>query len=63
MDMKKAYINPAICKGCGKCASVCRLKAITARHFDFDQISAVMDPFFIDYHEPKEEEEHVIPIS
>lgn len=48
MVMKKAYINPAICKGCGKCAATCRLKAITARHFDFDQISAIIDPFFLE---------------
>jgi heterodisulfide reductase subunit A-like polyferredoxin len=48
MQIKKARINPAICKGCGKCASICRLKAITARHYDFDQISAIMDPFFLE---------------
>ncbi|MHA1148530.1 MAG: FAD-dependent oxidoreductase [Promethearchaeota archaeon] len=53
MFMKKAQINPAICKGCGKCASVCRLKAITARHFDFDQISAIVDPYFLERREPK----------
>ena len=57
MDMKKAYINPAICKGCGRCASVCRLKAITARHYDFDQISAIIDPFFLERGEPREIEE------
>jgi len=54
MTMKKAYINPAICKGCGKCASVCRLKAIAARHFDLNQISKIVDPFFVDKGEPQD---------
>ncbi len=45
--VNKAFINPAICKGCGRCAAVCRLKAIDARHYDFKQISAVMDPYFL----------------
>ncbi len=48
MEMKKAFINPAICKGCGKCASVCRTKAIQPRHYDFNQISAIIDPYFIE---------------
>jgi heterodisulfide reductase subunit A-like polyferredoxin len=45
--VNKAFINPAICKGCGRCAAVCRLKAIDARHYDFKQISSVMDPYFL----------------
>ena len=44
---KKAYINPAICKGCGRCAATCRLKAIEPRHYDFNQISAIIDPYFL----------------
>jgi len=44
---KKAFINPAICKGCGKCAATCRLKAIDPRHYDFKQISAIIDPYFL----------------
>ncbi|MFX1459995.1 MAG: FAD-dependent oxidoreductase [Promethearchaeota archaeon] len=45
---KKAHINPAICKGCGKCSATCRLKAINPRHFDFKQISAIIDPYFLE---------------
>jgi len=45
---KKAIINPATCKGCGKCAATCRLKAIDARHYDFKQISAIIDPYFLE---------------
>ena len=45
---KKAHINPAICKGCGKCSATCRLKAIDPRHYDFKQISAIIDPYFLE---------------
>ncbi|TFG26791.1 MAG: CoB--CoM heterodisulfide reductase iron-sulfur subunit A family protein [Promethearchaeota archaeon] len=45
---KKAFINPAICKGCGRCAATCRLKAIDPRHYDFKQISAIIDPYFLE---------------
>jgi heterodisulfide reductase subunit A-like polyferredoxin len=45
---KKAHINPAICKGCGKCSATCRLKAINPRHYDFKQISAIIDPYFLE---------------
>jgi heterodisulfide reductase subunit A-like polyferredoxin len=60
MNMKKAFINPAICKGCGRCATTCRLKAITARHFNFDQISAIIDPFFLEKSDPREKEKPMI---
>ena len=53
---KKAHINPAICKGCGKCSSNCRLKAINARHYDFKQISSIIDPYFLEKTKSKEEE-------
>ncbi|MFX1314450.1 MAG: FAD-dependent oxidoreductase [Promethearchaeota archaeon] len=52
---KKAIINPAICKGCGKCSATCRLKAIDARHYDFKQISAIIDPYFLEKVKPEEE--------
>jgi len=52
---KKAFINPAICKGCGKCSSNCRLKAINARHYDFNQISAIIDPYFLEKTRSKEQ--------
>ncbi|MFW9949224.1 MAG: FAD-dependent oxidoreductase [Candidatus Thorarchaeota archaeon] len=45
---RKAHINPAHCKGCGKCSSNCRLKAINARHYDFKQISSIIDPYFLE---------------
>ncbi|MFX1451330.1 MAG: FAD-dependent oxidoreductase [Promethearchaeota archaeon] len=48
ISTKKAFINPAICKGCGKCAATCRLKAIDPRHYDFKQISAIIDPYFLE---------------
>ncbi|KKL26616.1 hypothetical protein LCGC14_2393500, partial [marine sediment metagenome] len=45
---KKAVINSALCKGCGKCASTCRLRAIDAKHYDFKQISKIIDPYFLE---------------
>ena len=51
---KKAFINPALCKGCGKCASICKLKAIDARHFDFNQISSIIEPYFLEKVKSKE---------
>jgi len=48
LPIKKAKINSALCKGCGKCSSVCRLKAIEAKHYDFKQISAIIDPYFME---------------
>jgi len=48
IPVKKAIINPAICKGCGKCSATCRLRAIEATHYDFKQISSIMDPYFLD---------------
>jgi len=63
LPLKKAIINPAICKGCGKCASTCRLKAIDARHYDFKQISTIMNPYFIGRGKYREKEEKIIPIT
>ncbi|KKK41778.1 MAG: CoB--CoM heterodisulfide reductase iron-sulfur subunit A, partial [Candidatus Lokiarchaeum sp. GC14_75] len=48
LPIKKAVINSALCKGCGKCSSVCRLKAIDAKHYDFNQISKIVDPYFLE---------------
>ena len=51
ISTKKAHINPAICKGCGKCSATCRLKAIEPRHYDFKQISSIIEPYFLEkYH-------------
>ncbi|MFX1383689.1 MAG: FAD-dependent oxidoreductase [Promethearchaeota archaeon] len=63
LPLKKAMINPAICKGCGKCASTCRLKAIDARHYDFNQISAIMNPYFMGRGKYREREESVFPTT
>ncbi|MFX1396673.1 MAG: FAD-dependent oxidoreductase [Promethearchaeota archaeon] len=62
LKLKKAVINPAICKGCGKCASTCRLKAIDARHFDFKQISSIIDPFFIGQSSYRKKDEEILLI-
>jgi heterodisulfide reductase subunit A-like polyferredoxin len=48
IPVKKAVINPSLCKGCGKCSATCHLKAIEATHYDFKQISTIMDPYFLD---------------
>jgi len=48
IPVKKAIINPALCRGCGKCSATCRLRAIEATHYDFKQISTIMDPYFLD---------------
>jgi heterodisulfide reductase subunit A len=48
IPVKKAIINSALCKGCGKCASSCKLKAIKAKHYDFKQISSIIDPYFLE---------------
>ena len=48
IPVKKAVINPALCKGCGKCSATCKLRAIEATHYDFKQISTIMDPYFLD---------------
>ncbi len=56
VSTKKAFINPAICKGCGRCAATCRLKAIYPRHYDFKQISAIIDPYFLEKAQSEEME-------
>jgi len=48
LTVKKAVINSALCKGCGKCASSCKLKAIKAKHYNFKQISSIIDPYFLE---------------
>ncbi|MHA2392414.1 MAG: FAD-dependent oxidoreductase [Promethearchaeota archaeon] len=62
IPVKKAVINSALCKGCGKCASTCKLKAIHAKHYDFKQISSIIDPYFLEKVKPVEIEDENIPI-
>ena len=57
ISTKKAYINPAICKGCGKCSATCRLKAIEPLHYDFKQITSIVEPYFLEKSKKKESEE------
>ncbi|MHA2269128.1 MAG: 4Fe-4S binding protein [Promethearchaeota archaeon] len=62
IPVKKAVINSALCKGCGKCASTCKLKAIKAKHYDFKQISSIIDPYFLEKLKPAGIEDENIPI-
>ncbi|MFW9950244.1 MAG: 4Fe-4S binding protein, partial [Candidatus Thorarchaeota archaeon] len=41
--MKKSYINPVLCKGCGTCAANCPVRAISVKHYDLNQITAMID--------------------
>ncbi len=31
-------VNPALCKGCGACHSICPVKAITVKQFKTEQV-------------------------
>ena len=41
-----AYIEPAICQGCGSCASECPAKAISIMHYRDAQVMAEVDALF-----------------
>ena len=43
-----AYINPVLCKGCGTCAATCPVGAIGVKHYDFDQIGAMIDSYLLE---------------
>ena len=51
--IKKASINSALCKGCGTCAATCKVGAIMVKHYDFDQISAMIDSYLLEKEEVK----------
>ncbi|MFX1425339.1 MAG: CoB--CoM heterodisulfide reductase iron-sulfur subunit A family protein, partial [Promethearchaeota archaeon] len=40
--IKKSSINPNLCKGCGTCAANCPNGAISVKHYDFEQINALI---------------------
>jgi len=49
--LKKSSINSALCKGCGTCAATCPVGAIMVKHYDFDQISAMIDSYLLEKEE------------
>ncbi|MFX1364579.1 MAG: FAD-dependent oxidoreductase [Promethearchaeota archaeon] len=42
LPIKKSLINSGLCKGCGTCAVNCPASAITIKHYDFEQINAMI---------------------
>ncbi|MHA1488202.1 MAG: FAD-dependent oxidoreductase [Promethearchaeota archaeon] len=48
MIIKKSSINSALCKGCGTCAATCPIGAISVKHYDFNQIGAMIDSLLLE---------------
>ncbi|TFG23222.1 MAG: CoB--CoM heterodisulfide reductase iron-sulfur subunit A family protein [Promethearchaeota archaeon] len=46
--IKKSSINSALCKGCGTCAATCPVGAIMVKHYDFDQIGAMINTYLLE---------------
>ncbi|MBU6472326.1 MAG: 4Fe-4S binding protein [Alphaproteobacteria bacterium] len=46
-----AYIEPALCQGCGLCAAQCPANAIQLRHYTDLQVRAKVDALFERFHE------------
>jgi len=46
--VKLSNINSALCKGCGTCAAICPVGAIMVKHYDFDQINAMIDTYLLE---------------
>jgi heterodisulfide reductase subunit A len=51
LNVKRSYINSALCKGCGTCAATCPVGAISVKHYDFDQISVMLDSYLLEKYE------------
>ena len=51
--ISKSNINSALCKGCGTCAGTCKVGAIMVKHYDYDQISAMIDSYLFEREEAK----------
>jgi heterodisulfide reductase subunit A len=51
IKVKKSNINAAVCKGCGTCAATCPVGAIMVKHYDFDQISTMIDSYLLEKEE------------
>ena len=48
ITIKKSSVNSALCKGCGTCAATCPVGAISVKHYDFDQIGAMIDSYLLE---------------
>ncbi|TFG08665.1 MAG: CoB--CoM heterodisulfide reductase iron-sulfur subunit A family protein [Promethearchaeota archaeon] len=48
LTLKKSHINSALCKGCGTCAATCPNGAISIKHYDFDQIYAMIESYLLE---------------
>jgi heterodisulfide reductase subunit A len=48
LKLKKSFINSALCKGCGTCAATCPNGAISVKHYDFDQIYAMIESYLLE---------------
>jgi len=55
LSMKLSVINTALCKGCGTCAATCPVDAISVKHYDFDQIGAMIDSYLLEKIKIKDE--------
>ena len=46
LTIKKSSINSSLCKGCGTCAVNCPIGAISVKHYDFEQIEAMINHIY-----------------